>query len=69
VSSPEYLAWHPRPKVPGDLQEHNFFRQRFVAHRWSFEKRGRAIEVYPSRRQMPAALQAFIDALKAQTRS
>ncbi len=118
VSSPEYLAWHPRPKVPGDLQEHNFFRQPF----WSLEKRSRATEItvtgspndsvshlairaaldgigiarvpaiyvshtlraggsselledrtraplelflcYPSRRHLPAALQAFIDALK-----
>jgi DNA-binding transcriptional LysR family regulator len=124
VASPDYLARHPRPKVPGDLQEHNCFRQRLaggVVHRWSFEKRGKSVEVavtgsligesdltiraaldgigiarvpttfvethiesrrlvplledwaphsvgfflyYPSRRQMSAALQAFIDALK-----
>lgn len=129
VASPEYLARHPRPKVPADLQDHNCFRQRFasgVIHRWDFEKRGKTVEVavtgslisseadlairaaldglgiarvpaiyveshiaskrlvsllqdwtprsvgfflyYPSRRQMPAALQAFVDVLKAQVR-
>jgi DNA-binding transcriptional LysR family regulator len=129
VASPEYLAQHPRPKVPGDLQDHNCFRQRFasgVVHRWSFEKRGKSVEVavtgslissesdlairaaldglgiarvpaiyvqshiasnrlvplledwtprsvgfflyYPSRRQMPAALQAFINELKSHAR-
>jgi len=129
VASPDYLAEHPRPKAPGDLREHNCFRQRFasgVIHRWDFEKRGKSLEVivtgslitsendlairaavdglgiarvpaiyaephvtskrlvplleewtprsvgfflyYPSRRQMPAALQAFIDALKTQAR-
>jgi DNA-binding transcriptional LysR family regulator len=128
VASPEYLARHPRPKVPGDLREHNCIRQRFasgVIHRWDFEKRGKCLEVivtgslissdgelairaaldgvgmarvpaiyvaphiaskrlvplledwaprsvgfflyYPSRRQMPAALQAFINVLKAQS--
>lgn len=127
VASPDYFATHPVPKVPGDLQGHNCFRQRFasgVIHRWYFEKRGKSLEVtvsgslitsesdlairaaldgvgiarapaifvaphltskrlvplledwkprsvgfflyYPSRRQMPAALQAFIDALKMQ---
>jgi DNA-binding transcriptional LysR family regulator len=129
VASPDYLTHHPRPRVPGDLQDHNCFRQRFasgVIHRWSFEKRGKTIEVevtgslitsesdlairaaldgigiarvpaiyvqshiankqlvplledwtpqsvgfflyYSSRRQMPAALQAFIDVLKGQMR-
>jgi len=129
VASPDYLAKHPGPKAPGDLREHNCFRQRFasgVIHRWDFEKRGKSLEVivtgsliasesdlairaaldgvgiarvpaifvephltsrrlvplledwmprsvgfflyYPSRRQMPAALQAFINALKTQAR-
>jgi DNA-binding transcriptional LysR family regulator len=129
VASPDYLARHPAPKVPGDLQDHNCFRQRFaggVVHRWDFEKRGKSVEVavtgslissesdlairaaldglgiarvpaiyveahiankrlvpllqdwtprsvgfflyYPSRRQMPAALQAFVEVLKAQTK-
>jgi DNA-binding transcriptional LysR family regulator len=129
VASPEYLAQHPRPKAPGDLQDHNCFRQRFasgVMHRWSFEKRGKSVEVavtgslissesdlairaaldglgiarvpaiyveshiaskrlvplledwtprsvgffvyYPSRRQMPAALHAFINELKSHAR-
>jgi DNA-binding transcriptional LysR family regulator len=124
VASPGYLARHPRPRAPADLQDHNCFRQRLgggVVHRWSFEKRGKSVEVavtgsligesdltiraaldgigiarvpatfveshieggrltplledwmpqsvgfflyYPSRRQMTAALQAFIDVLK-----
>jgi DNA-binding transcriptional LysR family regulator len=129
VASPDYLAKHSRPKVPGDLREHNCIRQRFasgVIHRWEFERRGKSLEVivtgslitgdgdlairaaldgvgiarvpaiyvaphiaskrlvplledwtprsvgfylyYPSRRQMPAALQALISALKAQSR-
>jgi DNA-binding transcriptional LysR family regulator len=48
VASPEYLARHPQPKVPADLQDHNCFRQRFASgliHRWSFEKRGKSVEV------------------------
>ena len=129
VASPDYLAQHVRPKVPGDLRDHNCIRQRFasgVIHRWDFEKRGKSLEVivtgslitsdgdlairaaldglgiarvpaiyvgphiasmrlvplledwtprsvgfflyYPSRRQMPAALQAFINVLKAHAR-
>jgi DNA-binding transcriptional LysR family regulator len=128
VASPGYLAGHPRPKVPGDLREHNCFRQRFasgVIHQWDFEKRGKSLEVtitgslisesdlairaaldgvgiarvpaiyvashiankrlvplledwtprsvdfflyYPSRRQVPSALQAFIKVLKTQSR-
>jgi len=128
VASPGYLAGHPRPKVPGDLREHNCFRQRFasgVIHQWDFEKRGKSLEVtitgslisesdlairaaldgvgiarvpaiyvashiankrlvplledwtprsvdfflyYPSRRQVPSALQAFINVLKTQSR-
>jgi DNA-binding transcriptional LysR family regulator len=129
VASPSYLAHHRRPRVPGDLQDHNCVRQRFASgaiHRWIFEKRGKSLEVmvngslitsesdlavraamdgvaiarvpahtveaaladrklvplleewaprsvgfylyYPSRRQMPAALQAFIDAVKARSK-
>jgi len=49
VASPDYLARHPRPRLPGDLQAHNCLRQRFasglVVSRWDFEKRGRSIEV------------------------
>jgi DNA-binding transcriptional LysR family regulator len=125
VASPDYLAQHPAPKVPGDLRNHNCVRHRYasgVVHRWDFEKRGKSLEVavtgslitshsdlairaaldsmaiarvpatfvedymaakrllplledwrprsvgfflyYPSRRQMPAALKAFIDEVK-----
>jgi DNA-binding transcriptional LysR family regulator len=130
VASPAYLARHPRPGVPADLQDHNCVRYRFASGamgRWFFEKRGKSIEVmvggslitsdgdlairaaldgaaiarvpahaveaaiaskklvplleewaprsvgfylyYPSRRQMPAALQAFIDTLKVPSKS
>jgi DNA-binding transcriptional LysR family regulator len=125
VASPDYLAQHPAPKVPGDLRNHNCVRHRYasgVVHRWDFEERGKSLEVavtgslitshsdlairaaldsmaiarvpatfvedymaakrllplledwrprsvgfflyYPSRRQMPAALKAFIDEVK-----
>jgi DNA-binding transcriptional LysR family regulator len=128
VASPDYLRRHPHPKVPGDLQSHNCIRLRFASgamQPWSFEKRGKSLEVvvkgslivsdgdlairaalegvgiarlpqiaidthiakkrlvplledwmprsvgfylyYPSRRQVPAALKAFIDFLKAQS--
>jgi DNA-binding transcriptional LysR family regulator len=130
VASPDYLARHPRPKAPADLQDHNCVRQRFASgaiHRWIFERRGKNLEVvvsgslitsdgdlairaaldgvaisrvpayavepalaskklvplleewaprsvgfylyYPSRRQMPAALQAFIETVKTPPRS
>jgi DNA-binding transcriptional LysR family regulator len=130
VASPDYLARHPRPKAPADLQDHNCVRQRFASgamNRWIFEQRGKSLEVvvhgslitsdgdlairaaldgvaiarvpahaveaalaskklvplleewaprsvgfylyYPSRRQMPAALQAFIDIVKTPPRS
>jgi DNA-binding transcriptional LysR family regulator len=130
VASPDYLRRHPHPKVPGDLQSHNCIRLRFASgamQPWSFEKRGKSLEVvvkgslivsdgdlairaalegvgiarlpqiaidthiakkrlvplledwmprsvgfylyYPSRRQVPAALKAFIDFLKAQSRA
>ena len=126
VASPAYLARKGKPKVPADLERHNCFRQRFASgavSRWSFQKRGKPIEVevagslvsnesdiairaaldglgiarvpaiyvdahiaakrlvplledwtppsvgfflyYPSRRQMPTALQALVAALKA----
>jgi DNA-binding transcriptional LysR family regulator len=126
VASPDYLARHPRPKVPADLQNHNCIRLRFASgamHQWVFEKRGKRVEVevsgslitsdgdlavsaaadglgltrvpassietpgaskklipvledwappsvgfflyYPSRRQIPAPLQAFIDFVRA----
>jgi len=129
VASPDYLRRHPRPKVPADLQAHNCIGLRFASgamHPWSFERRGKAMEVvvkgslivndgdlairaaldgvgiaripvslidthigkgrliplleewaphsvgfflyYSSRRQMPAALQVFIDFLKAQNK-
>jgi DNA-binding transcriptional LysR family regulator len=126
VASPGYLARHPGPDVPADLQNHNCIRLRFASgaiHQWAFEKRGKRVEVevtgslitsdgdlaasaaadglgvtrlpassvdgliagkkliplledwappsvgfflyYPSRRQTPAPLQAFIDFVKA----
>jgi DNA-binding transcriptional LysR family regulator len=48
VASPQYLAHHPRPKAPADLQNHNCIRQRFASgaiHQWVFEKRGKRVEV------------------------
>jgi DNA-binding transcriptional LysR family regulator len=130
VASPDYLARHPAPNAPVDLQSHNCIRMRFASGaiaRWTFEKRGKSLEVmvtgslitsdgdlalraaldgagiarlpissvesfiaerrlvlllqdwmprsvgfflyYPNRRQMPAALQAFVDFLKNEMRS
>ena len=129
VASPDYLGRHAAPKAPSDLQSHNCIRMRFASGavaRWTFEKRGKALEVmvtgslitsdgdlavqaaldgvgiarvprasievlvrqrrlvplladwmprsvgfflyYPSRRQMPAALHAFVDFLRKETR-
>jgi DNA-binding transcriptional LysR family regulator len=51
VASPDYLARHPRPKAPADLQDHNCVRQRFASgamHRWIFERRGKNLEVMVS---------------------
>jgi DNA-binding transcriptional LysR family regulator len=50
VASPQYLARHSRPVVPGDLQAHNCIRRRFQSggalhDRWAFKKRGKAFEV------------------------
>src|SRR5690349_10730024 len=45
---PDYLARHPAPKAPVDLQSHNCIRMRFASGavaRWTFEKRGKSLEV------------------------
>jgi DNA-binding transcriptional LysR family regulator len=125
VAAPDYLARHPRPTTPRDLQTHNCVRFRFpsgVIVPWQFEKKGKQVDVavegrltvndpdlairaaldgvgvlytalgyaaseikagrlvplledwrigsgafflyYPSRRQVPLALQVFIDFLR-----
>jgi DNA-binding transcriptional LysR family regulator len=129
VASPNYLATHPRPTKPQDLQQHNCIRIRFpsgATNPWVFEKAGKRLEVavegslivneepmqrqaaidgvgiaytlsefvepelrsgrlvalledwmprpsgfylyYPSRRQVPSPLQAFIDFLRKERR-
>jgi len=130
VAAPDYLARHPRPMTPRDLEAHNCIRIRFpsgVIAPWQFEKKGKQVEVavegrltvndpelanraaldgvgvlytalgyvapeikagrlvplledwqarsaaiflyYPSRRQVPAPLQAFIEFLRANLRA
>jgi len=125
VAAPDYLARHPRPVTPRDLETHNCIRFRFPSGMivpWQFEKKGKQLEVavtgrltvndpdlairaavdgvgvlytalgfampaikagrlvplledwrpraralflyYPSRRQVPAPLQAFIEFLR-----
>jgi len=130
VASPDYLARHPRPATPWDLETHNCIRVRFPSGMilpWQFEKKGKRVEVavegrltvndpdlairaaldgvgvlyaglayvagdvkagrlvplladwrprpteiflyYPSRRQVPAPLQAFIQFLRENLRA
>ena len=48
VAAPDYLARHPRPTTPRDLQTHNCIRFRFpsgVIVPWQFEKKGKKVEV------------------------
>ena len=48
VASPAYLARHPPPVEPADLQHHNCIRQRFASGamtRWVFEKAGETVDV------------------------
>jgi DNA-binding transcriptional LysR family regulator len=48
VAAPDYLARHPRPTTPRDLQKHNCIRFRFpsgVIIPWQFEKKGKRVEV------------------------
>jgi DNA-binding transcriptional LysR family regulator len=129
VAAPAYLAAHPKPMKPQDLQSHNCIRIRFPSGAfkpWTFEKAGKTLEVavegnlivneeplqrraaldgvgvaytlwdfverhvkegqlvrlledwtprlpgfflyYPSRRQVPAPLEAFIEFLRKERR-
>jgi DNA-binding transcriptional LysR family regulator len=47
VAAPSYLARHPRPTTPRDLETHNCIRFRFPGGMlaWQFEKRGKQVEV------------------------
>jgi DNA-binding transcriptional LysR family regulator len=48
VASPEYLARHPKPKIPQDLQEHNCIRIRLsngAIVPWRFQESGKSFEV------------------------
>jgi DNA-binding transcriptional LysR family regulator len=47
VASPDYLARHPAPKVPRDLQHHDCIRNRLpngTIFGWQFEKNGKAVQ-------------------------
>ena len=53
AASPDYLARHPAPLRPQDLQSHDCIRFRFpsgVIVPWQFAKRGKQIEVAPTGR-------------------
>ena len=48
VAAQDYLARHPRPATPRDLQTHNCIRFRFpsgVIVPWQFERKGKKVEV------------------------
>jgi DNA-binding transcriptional LysR family regulator len=48
VAAPDYLARHPRPTTPRDLETHNCIRFRFPSGLivpWQFEKKGKQVEV------------------------
>src|SRR6195256_2176182 len=48
VAAPDYLARHPRPTTPRDLETHSCIRFRFpsdVIVPWQFEKKGKQVEV------------------------
>jgi DNA-binding transcriptional LysR family regulator len=48
VASPAYLADHPPPHTPDDLQQHRCIRQRLPSgkmYRWEFEKHGGEISI------------------------
>ena len=48
VAAPDYLARHPRPTTPRDLETHSCIRFRFpsgVIAPWHFEKKGKHVEV------------------------
>jgi DNA-binding transcriptional LysR family regulator len=48
VAAPDYLARHPRPTTPRDLETHDCIRFRFpsgVIAPWQFEKKGKQVEV------------------------
>ncbi len=48
VASPAYLARHPAPKTPRDLQQHNCIRGRLpngALFGWEFERKGKAVRV------------------------
>ena len=48
VAAPDYLARHPRPTTPRDLETHDCIRFRFpsgVIVPWQFEKKGKQVEV------------------------
>jgi DNA-binding transcriptional LysR family regulator len=48
VAAPDYLARHPRPTSPRDLEAHSCIRFRFPSGMiapWQFEKKGKQVEV------------------------
>ena len=47
LAAPDYLARHPQPTIPQDLQHHNCirFRSAGAVFRWEFEKAGERTEV------------------------
>ncbi len=85
VAAPDYLARHPRPTSPPDLETHSCIRFRFPALGYAAPeiKAGRLVPLledwrprsaaiflyYSSRRQIPLPLQAFIEFLRENLRA
>lgn len=68
VAAPTYFAVHDMPQVPQDLAQHRCINMRMAPtsalYAWEFEKDGRQLNYYPSRRQPTPVFALVVDALR-----